>query len=134
MKIIELIYHNYYNLHRMHCRICSGTCHGEPRTGIEVCEQQYHAVHSSRTRAHTDDPTRRSTVRGCHKGKRLKGGCCAVAAASDRKSEHYVWWRFGKRENYVWWKLSFAFRVCVGLVGSSLSESDPVVIYQFSRL
>ena len=130
-----MIYHNFYNVHRVHCRICSRTCHGEPRTGIEVYGQQYHAVHSSRKRTHTHQPTRRSTVHVCHKGKSLKRGCCTVAAAArDEKRENYVWWRSRKKENYVWRKLSFVFLVCMGLVGSSWSESDPVVIYQFARL
>ena len=128
-----MIYHSYYNLRRVHCRICSRTCYGEPRTGIEGCVQQYHAVHSSRTRTHTHELTRRSTVRGCHEGKSLKRGCCTIAAAArDEKRESYVWWRSIKRENYVWGKLSFVFRVCIGLVGSSWSKSDPEVIYQFS--
>ena len=116
----------------MHCRICSRTRHGEPRAGIEVCGQQCHAVHSWRIRTHTHKPTRRSTVRGGHKGKSLKRGCCAVAAAArDEKRENYLWWRSRKRENYAWRKLSFVFRVFMGLVGSSGLESDPVVIYQF---
>ena len=79
---IEMIYHTFHNLQRVHCRICSRTCHGEPRTGIGVCGQQYHAVHSSRTRTHTHEPKRRNTVHGCHKGKSLKRGCCTVAAAA----------------------------------------------------
>ena len=125
-----MIYHSYYNLHRVHCRICSRTCYGEPRAGIEVCGQQCHAVHSWRIRTHTHKPTRRSTLRGCHKGEILDRGCCAVAAAArDEKRENYVWWRSRKRDTYVWRKLSIVFRVCMGLVGYSWSESDPVVIY-----
>ena len=39
-----------------------------------------------------------------------------------------------KKRNCVWRKSSFVFRVCMGLVGLNLSESDPVVNDQFSRL
>ena len=117
----------------MHCRICFRTCYGEPRTRIEVCGQRYHAVRSSGTRTHAHEPTRRSTVHGCH-GKNLRRGCGTVATrARDENRENYVWWR-SRRQSYVWRNLSFVFRVCMGLVGSSLSERDPVVIYQFSRL
>ena len=41
-----MIYHNHNNLHCVHCGVSPRTYHGEPRTGIEVCGQQYHAVHS----------------------------------------------------------------------------------------
>ena len=82
----------------------SCSCHGEPRTGIEVCGQQYHAVHSSRTstlpysQARTQKHPSRLSYRVC--------GCCAVAAAArDEKRQNYVWWRSRKRENYVWRKL-----------------------------
>ena len=37
----------------------------------------------------------------------------------------------GKREIYVSRKFRFVFRVCMVLVGSRWSESDPMVIYQF---
>ena len=70
----------------------SCSCHGQPHTGLEVCGQQYHGVHSSHIRTRTHKPTRRSTVRGCHIEKSLKRGCCAVAAAArDEKRENYVW-------------------------------------------
>ena len=37
-----------------------------------------------------------------------------------------------EKRNNVWRKLSLVFRVDMGLVGSSWSKSDPVVIYQIS--
>ena len=40
----------------------------------------YDAEHYSRTCTHAHKPTRRGTVRGCHKGKSFMRGCCTVAA------------------------------------------------------
>ena len=74
---------------RQNVESCS--CHGESRTDIEVYGQQYHAVHSLRTRTDTHKSTRRSTVRGRHKGKSLKRGCCAVAAAARDENEKITW-------------------------------------------
>ena len=34
----------------------------------------------------------------------------------------------------MWWKSSLVFRVCMGLIGSSWLESDPVITCQISRL
>ena len=37
-----------------------------------------------------------------------------------------------EKRNYVWRELSLVFRVGMGLVGSSWSKSDPVVIYKIT--
>ena len=65
----------------------------------------------------------------------MKRGCGAVAAAvRDEKRENLRVVEIENKRKYVVRKLSFVFRVCMGLVGSSWSESDPVIIYQFWRL
>ena len=126
-------------LHRVYCRICSRKCHGERRAVIEACGQQYHAVHSSRTHTRTHPPTRRRTICGWHNGESFEARLLYSNSSSQRgkkrkirvvEIECFRW----KRENYVWRKSSFAFRVCMGRIGSSWSESDPVVVYQFSLL
>ena len=120
----------------MHCCICSRTCHGEPRTGIEVCGQQHQAVYSSRIQTHTHKPTRRSTVCGCRNGKSLKRGYCTVAGGRDEKRENNVWWRWRKREiacggsralffGFAWAWLALTCRKAIPWLMTSFRDFEP---------
>ena len=115
---------------------CINSCHSESCPGIQICGQQYHAAHSSRTRSHTHNATCRSTIVAVIKGNAWSAVVVSQQQQLETKKEDITCGGDIAKEkirNYVWRKLSFVYRVFMALVDSTSSESDPVVIYQFSR-
>ena len=85
----------------------------------------------------THSHTSISTVHGCHKGQSLNRGCCCTAAAS--KYTAFEGW-CGTCSRY-WYKATerkkahtHIFGFYMGLVGSSLTERDPLITCQLARL